>query len=89
MPFRVEGMGGLSPLKLREYLAAGFMTAATALPEVSGLEVAVVGSVGEVSRFLDAAVQDEASARARRRESQAGEGWGARAEALRAAVLGL
>lgn len=89
MPFRVDGMAGLSPLKLREYLAAGLMTAATALPEVDGLEVTVVSATYEVLAFLAAAERDDAAARAARRRSQAGQGWAARAEALRAAVLAL
>ena len=71
---------GVNPIKLREYLAAGRPTVATAMPEI--LPYADVVEVADgvddfaraVVRSLDPAVDDE-QARRRRQERVAGESW--------------
>lgn len=89
-PFRVgDETAGVSPLKLREYLAAGLPAASTPLPEALPLapHVVPVRSAADVRRFLDeVATPDDAAARDSRRAAVAGDGWGSRAGALRDAV---
>lgn len=74
-----------SPLKLREYLAAGLPTASTPLPELTALPaITEVRGPPEVAAFLADALTDDAARRAARRASVAGEGWDRRAATLRA-----
>ena len=75
-----------SPLKLREYLAAGFPSASTPLPELAALpDITVVGGAGDVVRWLDDLIgADDAAARRARRERMREQGWAGRAATLRA-----
>ncbi len=84
---------GVNPLKLREYLAAGWPTACTPLPAAVELEgpVRLVEGAEDVLRWLEEeATTDSAERRAARRATVAGEGWGQRAQTLRtwASALG-
>lgn len=71
-----------SPLKLREYLAAGFPVAATPMPEATDIGgITIIESVADVVAWL--AVGDDPAARSARRERMRGESWSARARTLR------
>ena len=84
LPYVVgDATRGMSPLKLREYLAAGFPTASTALPEARALPVTLIDAAG---RWLGALEQDTRSERAARRESVAGDTWTSRATTLRQTI---
>lgn len=77
-----------SPLKLREYLAAGLPAASTPLDEASSLQgLHLVRTAADTKRWLDDEVaQDDVSQRVRRRESVANASWRSRADELRRLV---
>lgn len=85
-PFiRGDHIESSSSLKLREYLAAGFPTAATPHPEAASLpHIELVPDLVAMDAFLDRARDDMASARAARRASVADQSWESRAAELRA-----
>ena len=71
-----------SPLKLREYLAAGFPVASTPMPEADEIGgIAGIESVADVVAWLGAG--DHRAARAARRASMDAQSWSARAQTLR------
>ncbi len=86
IPFEVtERTAGVNPLKLREYLAAGFPTASTALPEACRVAgISIVASASDVADWLEAARADTPDARHARRALVRSEGWDRRAATLRA-----
>lgn len=91
-PFRPDlQLPRASPLKLREYLAAGLPTASSPIPEARALpHVTLVGDLAAALRWLrEEVAHDSPERRAARRASQADAGWQGRAEALRRAVLAL
>ncbi len=88
IPFAITDLTrGVNPLKLREYLAAGFPTASTPLPEVLSLgeDVAVTPTAAAVTEFLAAAERDDLRQRAHRKEAMLAHDWTARATVLRQA----
>ena len=89
-PLRADAaLSGLSPLKLREYLAAGFPTAATPLPEARTLPLTLIGPGDTLDAFLSDALSDTAARRQARRDSQADATWSSRARLLRDSVASL
>lgn len=85
-PFiRGDHIARSSSLKLREYLAAGFPTAATPHPEAASLtHITEVPDLDAVAAFLASSAADTATSRAARRASVADQSWRARANELRA-----
>ncbi|MFO0745317.1 MAG: hypothetical protein U1F43_06510 [Myxococcota bacterium] len=80
-------MAHASPLKLREYLAAGLPTAATPIPEALALPaIRCVRTPDDVAGFLAAALADDAEQRRQRRRAVAGDSWASRAAVVRAAA---
>ncbi|MFT7579084.1 MAG: hypothetical protein ACI9MR_000746 [Myxococcota bacterium] len=86
-PFkRTPQIEACNPLKIREYLAAGLPFASTPYPAAAamGEHVTMVTDPIEFSRWLRLVVdQDDAAARQVRRQSQTGQGWSGRADAVR------
>jgi len=86
LPYRLTpATRGMSPLKLREYLAAGLPTASTDLPEARALGVDIIEAT-TIGAWLTSLAADTASTRAARRQTVARDGWSDRAATLRAAV---
>lgn len=87
IPFALNTLTiGVNPLKAREYLAAGFPTHCTPLPEADDLRerIRISSDANEVIGWLRSDVlADTREARLRRRESVSGDSWAARAERLR------
>ena len=78
-----------SPLKVREYLAAGLPVVSTRIPEVEVLQQArVADSNEEIVAAIEEALRSPGP-RAERSESMRGESWGARLEEVRRAVAAL
>jgi len=79
-----------SPLKLREYLAAGFPSAATPIPEANEITgIAPITDLASVLAWLAHEVrEDSVAARSARRARMANESWASRARDLRAWVVG-
>lgn len=77
-----------SPLKLREYIAAGFAVASTPIPEANELQgLTPITGLDSVLAWLDGEVRnDSRAARSARRARMEGQGWAARARDLRAWV---
>jgi glycosyltransferase involved in cell wall biosynthesis len=77
-----------SPLKLREYLAAGLPAASTPLDEAASLPgLTLVKTAADAIHWLDHEVlDDDATRRATRRESVANASWKSRADELRRLV---
>ncbi len=89
-PLRADpSLSGLSPLKLREYLAAGFPTASTPLPEAHLLPLTLVGPGTTLDAFLADALSDTPAKRQARRDSQNDATWSSRAHLLRHTVASL
>jgi glycosyltransferase involved in cell wall biosynthesis len=83
VPYRlVERMRFVSPLKVREYLAAGVPVVSTALPEVMRLEgVSVAQDAASFVAALERAIaEDSLESRLRRSASVAGDTWRRRVE---------
>ncbi|MCC6622455.1 MAG: hypothetical protein IT385_14420 [Deltaproteobacteria bacterium] len=72
-----------SPLKLREYLAAGLPAASTPLPEARDLPLVIVRDATDVAAFLADALTDTPARRLARRAAVADASWAARAAELR------
>lgn len=80
-----------SPLKLREYLAAGLPTASSPIPEAHALaHVTIVADLQAAEAWIHGEVAaDSAERRSARRASQADAGWAGRADTLRRAARSL
>lgn len=90
IPFEVTGRTiGVSPLKLREYIAAGLPTVSTPLPAVraAGLDTTIVTEAGDAATVLYGLTEnDDAARRTARKAGIACHDWTARAAELRARV---
>jgi glycosyltransferase involved in cell wall biosynthesis len=91
LPFRTDGLTqGVNPLKLREYLAAGFPVICTPLPAVADLAdilpPAVRGPEDVLQQLTDSWHTDSVELRRARRTRVQQDSWQHRSAVLRAAV---